>query len=300
MLSLSTAYHYSTSSDMCAMLSRTKELGFDFLELGYQISGTHLKEIIRLLPEFDLGVSDVHNYCPVPDDGPSRNHTSNYYYLSSRDDQERQKAVHWTKESIHTAKRLGAKAVVIHAGTIEWDNNEISLFMDWARAGRIHTPEFDELRKKILDKREKRKNPFMDALEASLQELLPFAQKQGVFIGLETRYYPHEIPDSQEIGYFLEKFSDCRLRYWHDIGHGEVIERFGIGSHQDILKNYQKHLIGVHLHGMRGIDDHGAPFQGDFDLKPYLKYFPDHLIRVIEAHPKASSQHIKEAVCELS
>jgi hypothetical protein len=87
------------------------------------------------------------------------------------------------------------------------------------------------------------------------------------------------------------------MRYWHDVGHGEVNSRLGITPHSEYFKDYEDKLIGFHLHGVKGLRDHIAPFDGDFDLKtavyPYLK--KEH-IKVIESGSMASLDQIRSAV----
>ena len=44
--------------------------------------------------------------------------------------------------------------------------------------------------------------------------------------------------------------------------------------HRDYLERYQQNLLGLHLHDIKGTQDHLAPGTGDFDfsvLKPYIK-----------------------------
>ena len=139
----------------------------------------------------------------------------------------------------------------------------------------------------------------MKSVVASLKEVLAYAGSTGVKIGLETRYYPQEIPNIEETEYLLNLFKDKGLVYWHDIGHAEVNERLGIAAHNDYLKKFAEYLQGIHFHDLRGIDDHLAPFVGDFDFSKIAPYIQNNLIKVIEAHPPATRRQIKEAARRL-
>ncbi|MFH1359475.1 MAG: TIM barrel protein [Candidatus Omnitrophota bacterium] len=299
-LSISTAWNYQENGDMRKMLLEMKALGVRFLELGYQLKKNDLENIISLLDEVNLSVSNLHNFCPVPDDESTNRHYSGYYYLTSLNDNERQKAVQWTKNSIETAVRVKAKVLVIHAGTIEAGQNQSRQLLDMVKDGHGQSENFQRLQKEVLEIRKKNKDPYIQALTQSLSEIMPYAKSKGVVIGLETRYYPMEVPDFEEIGYCLELFRDQGLLYWHDVGHAETNERLGITPHLDFLNQYKSSLVGVHLHGIRGLKDHLAPFDGDFDLTKIMLFFDDPVIKVIEAHPSVSSQQLQEAIKRLS
>ena len=60
----------------------------------------------------------------------------------------------------------------------------------------------------------------LDAVLFSLDKLNREAEKRkAYFLGVENRYYLHEIPDFDEIGMVLREFEGGKLRYWHDVGH---------------------------------------------------------------------------------
>lgn len=300
MLAISTEWKYKKDVNLKQMLADVKSAGLSAIELGYQWLHPQLEELIPLLAQENVSVSSIHNFCPVPFDEPSPRHSSNYYRVSSVDEAERQKAVLWTQKSIDTAARVGAKVVVLHAGTVEAKGDLTSEFLHLARQDKRGTPEFSALREKLLKIRRDNRGPYIAALEKSFREILPYAQKKGIKIGLETRYYPMEIPNHEEIGYFLKLFFDQGLYFWHDVGHGEVNSRLGITSHMDYLRDYEKYLIGMHIHGIQGIKDHFAPFEGDFDLNSIKDFIKKAPYQVIESHSTASIELIQKAVLKLS
>jgi sugar phosphate isomerase/epimerase len=277
------------------MLSQIKKAGFKNLELGYKLTNDQLKEVVALLKPMELGVLSVHNFCPLPYDGPSPRHPSNHYRLSSLDSDERRRAVLWTNHSIDTAVSVGAKYVVIHAGTVELENDPSARFLQLYREGKSGSPEFAELRQQVIKLRNEKKEPYLKVLRESLKEVMDYAQKKEIKIGLETRYYPVEIPNCDEIGYFLDIFEKQGMGYWHDVGHAAVNERLGLAAPMSYLKRYADRLIGWHIHGVKVIKDHHAPFDGDFDLNQILPYIKKHHVKVVESHSLASFDQIKEA-----
>jgi len=262
-------------------LKTVKEIGFDAVELSYRMNRAQLEETIPLLEKIGLKVSSIHNFCPTPDDEPSPRHPSNYYRMSSLDAHERSQAVKWTKVAFDTAKRVGAKVVVIHAGTVDVEDERSPELFRMFTEGLTGTDAFIKERQRILDLRKASAGPYVKNLMESLKDVADYAAKTGIKIGLETRYYALEMPNFEEIGYFLDRFDSSVMGYWHDVGHAEINSRLGIKPHKDFLETYKNRLIGVHLHGISGRKDHQAPFEGDMNLEQYLTYFKN-AIRVVE------------------
>ncbi len=251
MLSVSTSW-MDEHMDMNSWLLQVKELGFDAVELSYKVTEKQLKEAEPLLKDLQLTVSSIHNFCPVPNDGPSTRHLSNYYRLSSVDERERQQAVKWTNIAVDTAEHLGAGVVVIHAGTLDFEDERSPKLFELYTSGRKESAVFTEEKNRILQLREEKKRPYIAALEQSLSEVIGYSQRKNIKIGLETRYYPIEIPNFDEIGYFLDLYDKEVMGYWHDVGHAQINECLGIRSHIDFLETYKDRMIGVHLHGIKG------------------------------------------------
>ena len=293
MLSISTAWNHKPDINPKKMLEDIQSVGLNTIELGYRLTAGQLEEIIPLLGKMKMNVSSVHNFCPLPDDFPSPRHPSNYYRLSALDEPERLKAVEWTKKAIDTAVRVSCGVVVIHAGTVEMDDDPTELLRAY-KSGSAAATDFIRIKDKILQDREKNKAPYLKAVVRSLDDVILYSRSKKIKIGLETRYYPTEIPDFKEIGDLLTRYDPSVMGYWHDVGHAEVNVRLGIvKSHRDYFDHYGSRLIGMHIHGVDGLKDHQAPFSGDFDLNAVLPYLKNnHLIKVIESHSSASPQDI--------
>lgn len=300
MLAISTSWNVKKESDVKAMLAELKSTGLSTIEIGYHFKPEKLEQIILLLKPLGLTVSSVHNFCPCPDDEPSPRHLSNYYRLSALDERERRQAIEWTKRSVDTASRVGGGFVVVHAGTVEMVQMPYNLLTKMFEDGKSETEEFRQQRKKYLDIR-RQKSPFhLDAVRKSLEEVLTYAQGRQVKIGLETRFYPNEIPNFEEVGYFLKLFAAGGLVYWHDTGHAQANDRLGITPHEEYLNCYRDHLAGVHIHDCQGLEDHLAPFTGEIDFKKVFALIPQEARRIIEVHWPATVDQIKTAVKRLT
>jgi len=297
MFAISTSWNYSAHCDIEKMLLDIKELGFNAIELGYNLAPERLNALAELVTALDIKVVSIHNFCPAPAKKISgRLAPCDYYRLSSLDERERGKAVDYTKKSLDTARRFLAKALVIHAGTVELDGDYVQTILELYRQGKAGSPEFAQLKEELLGVREIKKQPYLDATIRSLEEIIAYVDGADVKIGLEVRYYPNEIPNFDEIDYLLKLFGSKGLVYWHDTGHGEVNERLGITPHISYLSRFVKHMLGMHIHDIRGIKDHLAPFSAEFDFSKITPYMQGNKILVIEAHGPARPAEIKEGV----
>ncbi len=298
-LAISTAWNSNTHSDVKGMLSEIKRVGLDAIEIGYNFTPQRLKELISLVDAMGIKIVSVHNFCPLPSGVKSNRFPTDYYRLSSLDATERKKAVDYTKKSIDTAGLISSRVVIIHAGRVELENDYERVLLRLYNEGKSASEEYLKVKQRLLAARQAEKSGYLESVARSLEEILPYARSAGIKIGLETRYYPNEIPNIEETEYLLNLFKDKGLVYWHDVGHAEVGQRLGITPHNDYLMRFADCMIGMHLHDLKGIDDHLAPFSGDLDWSSIIPYMRDDLIKVIEAHPPATPRQIKEVVRRL-
>jgi len=298
-LAISTTWNFNSRSDIRGMLSEIKGIGLGAIEIGYNFTASRLKELISLVNAMGIKVVSVHNFCPLPPEPRLRRFATDYYRLSSLDETERKKAVDYTKRSIDTACLASCQVLIIHAGTVEVENDYTKAILQLYKEGKFNSKEYHKLKDEALIIRRDKGKVYLDSVVTSLQEILTYAYSAGIKIGLETRYYPNEIPNIEEAEQLLSLFKDKGLFYWHDVGHAEVNDRLGITPHYDYLNRLGDYMIGIHLHDLIGIDDHMAPFYGDFDWSLISTYIRKEVIRVIEAHQPATPQQIKKAIEKL-
>jgi len=290
MLSISTSWDYKPDMDIKAWMEQIKGFGINSIELGYTHSYDQLKQIEDLLEPMQMTVNSIHNFCPLPNDEPSKRHPSNYYRLSSLDAHECEKAIEWTNACVDTAARVNAGFVVIHAGTLELEEDPSVVMLDLFKQGQYEVSKAQDLIEQFKKIRKEKAGPYIEVLDKSLETVCDYAKSKNVKIGLETRYYPIEMPNFDEIEYFLNRLDNEAIGYWHDVGHAEINSRLGLVDHEDFLKKYGEKMIGVHLHGMKVWRDHLAPYDGDMDIEKYLPYFKGDMIKVIEARYADAAQ----------
>jgi len=291
-LAISTSWNAYRFDDGEKLLFEISQLGFTAIELSFNLSSKMVDEIADSAPRLRISIGSLHNYCPVPDGLSRKQALPDYYSLSSLDKEERFLAVKYAKHSIDTANRLGAKVVVLHCGRVEVADCTRQL-IDLYNQGKNNSPEFLELKEKMIRERALESGKFLAQALISIEELNAYALIKNVLLGIETRFYYREIPNLDEIGVILNKFnSGSQVYYWHDTGHAQLMENLGLAKHKDFLERYGQRLIGVHLHDISGCQDHLAPLRGQIDfniLKPYLK---QSTLKVIEAHHPATAEEL--------
>lgn len=292
MLSLSTAFNVRDYRSWKKYLPAVTKLGFGTVELNVEVPETWMEDIERSVEKQEIAVSSLHNYCPRLENLPQNRSIYSGYHINSDNEEERQLAVRYTLRTIEWASRLKAKAVVVHAGEVRTDPSGGEFYrylQQFGRNGKLYQQYYDAF---MADRRLKSPR-YLDLLKKSLEEVLEFARAKNVYIGLENRFFLHEIPNIEEIGILLDTFNGAPVGYWHDTGHAEVFVRQGwVKEHADYLKRYASKAVGCHLHDLRKISDHYAPGSGDLDFAALASYLAGIPLKIIEAHAKSSPKEV--------
>lgn len=289
---ISTSWNAFRFTEGKSLVKEIKELGFNEIECSFNLTSEIVKDIEDQLASGLIKVRSLHNYCPIPKELSRKIALPDYYSVASVDSNQRNLAVKNTKNTIDTAKRLGAKAVVLHTGRIEIPDRTKDLIAFYNN-GRCGCKEYQELKNEIIaDRKDNYKDFFQSALK-SLDELNTYAQKKDIYIGVETRYYYREIPILEELAEIIRVFDNSNIFYWHDCGHAQVMEKLGlVNKHEDFLEIAKGRILGFHLHDIKGCSDHQAIGNGDFDFARLKPYVDKDVIKVLEAHQQASAKEM--------
>ncbi|MDZ7373552.1 MAG: sugar phosphate isomerase/epimerase [candidate division KSB1 bacterium] len=270
-----------------------RELGLNLLEVDYRLDAEQITDLKREVAKGEIRVLSVHNPAPLPE-GVSREQASgDVLRLSSLDEAERQAAVQLARGSLALAAELGAGAVVFHLGEVEFDHQAPRL-LDFYRKGLMETPEAKEFLAAKLRERRDRRQPHLEAVLRSLEEIHREAVRLGIWLAIENRFYYHQIPDLEELDILFQRFAGGKVGYWHDTGHAQVFQALGFWEQDRPLARFAERLLGFHLHDCRGVDDHRAPGDGEIEwekIRPYL--VANGVRRVLEIHPKVSFKQAK-------
>ncbi len=296
MFGISTCWRSTLITDGNELLDAMLESCISTLELDYRIHENEFNKMKKRLRSGEFTVLTAHNIFPISKNALSKTNSYEQPSLSSTDTDERKLAVKYGINTIHHASDLGAKLVVFHLGKVEMDRERNKLFSFYEN-DKIESEKYRQFLNKKLDERAFKAPPYFDALLKSLDQLNKEAFNLGILIGAENRYSYNQIPFADEFEMIFQEFDGGNVRYWHDVGHAEISHRLKILNHEnDYLKRYKKHLAGMHLHDINGLNDHLAPGLGDFQfeiLKPYLN---EDSIRILEIHDQASAKDIRNGI----
>jgi sugar phosphate isomerase/epimerase len=267
------------------MLREVRDLGFEYAELSH---GTRISLVPGILEAVDAGeikISSLHNFCPLP---MGVNHAApNLYQFSAEREREREMAERYTRKTIEFATRVGARAVVLHLGSIEMKDYTDKL-LDLAGRGEKDSPRYERLCAEADEKRESKKEPFFERVKECLKKLLPEAEMRGLRFGAENRESLEELPIDSDFQFLFRELSK------------QIKENLGFVHHRMQLESLQEHLVGLHIHDVQFPGrDHCPPGTGSIDfaaLKPLLRA---HHIKVFELSPSLTVEQVKAGVAHL-
>jgi sugar phosphate isomerase/epimerase len=291
MYSLSTCWNAHRHTDGRAMLREIRDLGFGFAELSHDTRISLMPGILEAVDAGEIRISSLHNFCPLP---MGVNHAApNLYQFSAERPRERELALRYTLKTLDFAARIKAPLVVLHLGSIEMKDYTEKL-LDLVARGEKDSPKYHKLCVELEEKREARKEPFMQRVREVLKQLLPEAESRGIRLGCENRMALEELPIESDFQFLFRELTSPNLVYWHDTGHAQIKENLGFIHHAMHLESQRERLYGFHIHDVQFPGrDHCSPGSGTLDfaaLKPLVK--PEH-IKVFEFSPKLTVEQVK-------
>jgi len=293
LLGVSTAWRSGKVKSGDELYGKMYELATGAIELEYRITDAICRQMKPLLKKGEIKVLSIHNYFPVPDILSAG--SGDALLLSSPDEDERKRALKYTAITIEHANDLEVQAVVLHLGNTGIDSHKKEFFKFYDEK-KIESEEYAKFLEKIRTERDRVKQKYFDSVLFCLDKLANIAERENVMLGIENRYYLHQIPDFEEMGIILKKFEGSNIRYWHDAGHAETWQNLGIKKHEEWLKEYGVHLLGIHLHDCEGCNDHNAPGKGKVDFKMIKKYLKPETIKIIEVKPEVTEESLREGI----
>jgi len=294
MYSLSTCWNSHRHTDGRALLGEIRDLGFAYAELSH---GTRISLMPGILEAVDAGeikISSLHNFCPLP---MGVNHSApNLYQFSAEKARERELAVRYTLKTLEFAQRVQAPLVVLHLGSIEMKDYTDKL-KDMLGRGEKDSPKYEKLCTELTEKREAKKEKFVERTYETLHKILPEAEARGIKLGIENREALEEIPLDSDFTFFFREFTSPSVVYWHDTGHAQIKENLGFIHHAMHLETLAGRLAGFHIHDVQFPGrDHCAPGSGTVDFAALRKLIKPGLIKVFEFSPSLTVEELKSGV----
>jgi HAD superfamily hydrolase (TIGR01549 family) len=288
--SLSTMWVMKNFTSLGDFLESARRIGFAKIELNHQVNSAMLDGInLDHCP-----ISSVHEPCPA--DISVETLKMRDWLISATDEECRREGVKSVQRSIDLAYQLGARAVVIHAGSVHPDRSLEDQLRNLYEARQDHSKEYGELKDLLIRKRKELAPPRLKAVKKSLAELLVYAEHYGLLLGLENRYHYLEFPSPNELGELLDLAGPDRLGFIYDVGHAQALSRLGFFPHEEWLKRFAPRIIGTHLHDVIGIQDHLAPGLGEVDFDLIAAYLPEEAFRTCEFLGSNTSEQVKNGL----
>ena len=279
------------------MLREVRELGFEYAELGHGTRISLLPGILEAVDAGEMRISSLHNFCPLP---MGVNYAApNLYQFSAERLRERELAERYTLKTIEFATRVKALVVVLHSGSIDMKIYTDKL-LEMVERGQRETPKYAKLCTDLDQKREAKKEPFVERLYEVLRKVTPAAEAQGIKLGIENRQELETLPLESDFQFLFRELASPALVYWHDVGHAQIKENLGFIRHAMHLESLRDRLFGFHVHDVQFPGrDHCEPGTGTVDfasLKPFVK--PEH-IKVFELSPGLTAENITSGVAHV-
>lgn len=283
---LSTMWGIDRFDPFVEFFPASRQLGFHCFELNHQVDTA----MLRGLDPLRYPIASVHEPCPA--DIPTGTLKDRNWLVSALDEDGRRQGVRSVERSIDLARDLGAGVVVVHLGRVDVDSRLEDRLGALFRAGRAGSPDYAELKARLIAARAAQASANLDAARRSLAELAEYAARAGVRLGLENRYHYLDIPLPDEMELYLEGVDPEIVGFWYDTGHAQTLDRLGFAPHESWLRRFAGRMIGVHLHDVRGIHDHLAAGLGEVDWAMVAAYLPPDALRTCEFHSTNTPEQV--------
>lgn len=308
-LSLSTCWCSRRFTDGYEMAESMRELGFKRIELSHGVRVSLVPGLLRAVEDGVVEISSVHNFCPLPNG--VQHAAPNLYQPSSKNRQELDLWRRYSLQTLDFAVRVGAPKVVMHSGSMHFFfRSPEARLEEWLDDAELEAEQYVEdatflkQRDRAMKKIRRSARPWLSRVVQSYQSLFGEAASRGLTLGLENREGLEEIPlDDGFVDFFEQLGADAPVGYWHDTGHAQVKDQFGLLDHEAHLKRMSSRLIGFHLHDVSSSGrDHQPIGSGVIDFEMISRYVrPEHAL-ILELSPKLSEAQVlrsKEAILDL-
>ena len=289
-VSLSTMWSFENHLTLPEILPVLDQLELSGIELNHNIISSDLMGV-------DLGkipVRSLHEPCPADVSMSALSKTD--WQISAVDEQNRRQGVRMIMRSIDLAFQLGVKHIVVHPGNAGLSDHDEKKLRKLFENGKIQTQEYLDVKQKMIENRNEVINERFDSVKRSIKELLEYVNSKNIRLALENRYHFMDIPSPVEMGKLLELAGSDRLGMQFDIGHAQTLDQLGFYPFMEWIENHAKRIIGLHIHDVKGVDDHYAPGLGEVNYELFSRFIPTDAQRTLEVRGMNSIEAIKSGL----
>ena len=279
-IALSTMWWNKEAENAETFFSKGRQLGFARFELNHQVPTEAFNSI-----DFNrYSIGSLHDPCPAFVSAKQLERDD--VQITSLDENLRAEAVDGMKQTIDQAYQLGSRMVVIHPGRVSGDHSLDEALRQMYREGKKGTPEYNQLRDRLVSDRLERGIPHQAQLLRSLEALIEYSSDLGLRLGFENRFHYYELPVFEEMQEILNTFQQPWVGWQLDIGHLQVHHALGLTTFKGWMEAFSPRMIGVHLHDVVGISDHRPPGTGEVDFSYVSKLLPETTYRTLEVEKR--------------
>ena len=253
-IAISTNWNAALHEEGAPMLDEIAALGFDAVELGYALSFGQAEEVKRRIGAGSLRVTSVHAFCPNPMPG-SHLGPEPFSICDPRDLDGPRHGIDGVIATARFASEMRAPKVVLHAGRVPVFR-AASRLASMVESGKRDTPSYARRLARFQDKRFAKSAKYMDALEESLEIILPQLRPLGVTLCLENLPSGDAMPNESEMAALLRRFEGEPLAYWRTEEGLEV--DFLVGERTAIQAKARRAVGKDDLRGLRELRKEGA------------------------------------------
>lgn len=287
---LSTMWGIKENVPISTLFQQGRDLGFARFELNHNVS----QEAFDKFDQNQFHVGSLHDPCPAII--TTKELDKRDWLVTSLDESLRVKGVDVVKRTIEQAITLCSTLVVIHPGRVVGDHSMDKQLRDFFRKGEKGSGSYEALRVQLIKDRLERGKAHLESLHKSVADLVDFSKDSGIVLGLENRLHYYEMPIFEELQSILSAFSQNWVGWQFDIGHLQIHAVLGLTDFDQWLTHFGNRIMGVHLHDVKGIDDHLSPGCGDVDFSKIAKFLPEFAYRTLEVDSKLTKEEIRSGM----
>jgi sugar phosphate isomerase/epimerase len=197
----------------------------------------------------------------------------------ARSEAHRRSLVAAVGRTIDTARRYGARVVVVHVGRSHGAvgaaarRSAFELASRYA-AGQRSTPRYravlDDLCALVATAEREQLTSVVDTVSA----LLPKCRDAGIALALETSYHPDELPSPAGMRCILDAVGADAAGAWLDTGHVGASTNLGLAPFAEWHRAVGQRWLGAHLHDVVDLRDHLPAGAGTVDFGAVLSALP--------------------------
>lgn len=243
---LSTMWMMNRHKSLPEFFEAAQQVGFERFELNHFVS-QEMVNGVKFPPE---AIRSLHAPCPTH---PRTRNAE----VSALDKEERMTAVEAVAASIALAERIGARVVILHAGYVEVNpelEKELRVLYNQGQRG---SARYRDIQAELIEERARHAERHLDATMRALERIATLADRAGVCIALENRFFYNEIPLPDELALLLDEFAGP-VGFWFDTGHAYTLEELGFVHHREWLSSFGQQLLGMHLHDMKVVPQNAS------------------------------------------